>query len=59
MFKPTLCELLLRIPDENCDAGEVSEFVGELTHEASKRDISLYTSNSSVEAAHHLIEIAA
>lgn len=59
LFKPALCELLLRIPEENSGSAEVSEFVGELTHEASKRGISLYTSNSSVEAAHHLIEIAA
>ena len=59
LFKPELCELLLRIPEENSSSGEVNEFVGELTHEASKRDISLYTSHSSVEAAHHLIEIAA
>lgn len=59
LFKPALCELLLRIPEECSGSGEVSEFVGELTHEASKRNISLYTSNSSVEAAHHLIETAA
>ena len=59
LFKPALCELLLRIPEESSGSGEVGEFVGELIHEASKRDIGLYTSNSSIEAAHHLIEIAA
>lgn len=59
LFKPELCELLLGTPAENSDSGEVAEFVGELMYEASKRDITLYTSNSSVKAAYHLIEIAA
>ena len=59
LFKPALCELLLKIPIGNIDSAEVDDFVGELKYEASKRDLGLYTSNSSVEAAHHLIEHAA
>ena len=59
LFKPALCELLLRTPADHGDPGELGEFVGELTYEASKRDIGLYTSSSSAEAAQHLIENAA
>ena len=59
LFKPALCELLLRTPADHGDPGELGEFVGELTYEASKRDIGLYTSSSSAEAAQHLIESAA
>ena len=59
LFKPALCELLLRVPADHDGPGELGEFVGELTYEASKRDIGLYTSSSSAEAAQHLIENAA
>ena len=59
LLKPALCELLLKTPAKHDGSDEAGEFVGELTYEASKREIGLYTSSSSEEAAQHLIENAA
>ncbi len=59
LFKPTMCELLLETPASNIGSDEVDEFVDELKYEASKRELGLYTSNSSTEAARHLIKQAA
>ena len=59
LFKPALCELLLRVPAGHDGSGELGELVAELAHEASKRGIGLYTFSSSAEAAQHLIENAA
>lgn len=60
LFKPDFCELLLETPEKNSErANEVSDFVGELLYEASKREIGLFASDSSLDAAEHLIKNAA
>lgn len=59
LFRPAMCELLLETPESKTGSDEVDDFVGELKYEASKRELGLYASNSSAEAARHLIEQAA
>lgn len=60
LFSPPECELLLRIPKLEEDvSGDLMGFVEELRYEASKRQLGFYTTNSSIEAAEHLIKQAA
>lgn len=60
LFSPEYCELLLETPSQVVSSSNsVEEFVSELHYEASKREIGLYASDSSLKAAQHLIERAA
>lgn len=62
LFKPESCELLLRAPLNSGDHDEevlLKEFVEELTYEASRRELDIYTTKSPVDAAKHIIEKAA
>jgi hypothetical protein len=61
LFRPDVCELLFKIPITENDQDNVNflEFTDELRYEAARREIKLFTSNSALEAAKHLIQIAA
>ena len=61
LFPLRVCELVLRAPSqENCnDGGVFIEFVEELRYEASRRDLSVFATESAAEAAAHVIERAA
>lgn len=62
LFKPQTCELLLNIPSIDRSSAEFStfqEFVEELRYEASKRELGVFASGSSVDAAQHVIKSAA
>jgi len=61
LFRPDFCELLLKTPpcpDDTKEISSLNEFIEELQYEASRRDLSIYTTESPVEAAKHLIEKA-
>ena len=62
LFKPHLCELLLKTPpitEQDSDISLLKEFIEELQYEASRRELGIYTTESPTEAAEHLIEKAA
>jgi hypothetical protein len=62
LFKPELCELLVRIPSQSENVLENSllkEFVEELRYEAARRSLGVYASESHIEAALHVISQAA
>ena len=60
LFQQDKFELVLYRPNtEGEDADSLGEFVEELSYEASRRKLEIYTSNSSVEAARHVLECAA
>ncbi len=59
LFSPDVCELVLRAPTRE-DGNEVfADFVEELRYEASRRDLSVFATDSASEAAAHVIERAA
>ena len=60
LFQQDKFELVLYRPNnEDEDADSLGEFVEELSYEASRRELEIYTSNSSEEAARHVLECAA
>ena len=61
LFPLEVCELVLRAPvQENSKDGSVfTDFVEELRYEASRRDLSVFATDSATEAAAHVIERAA
>ena len=61
LFRPEVCEVLLENPatEDLRETMAVNEFLDELRREASRRNISLYATESPEDAARHLIEIAA
>lgn len=62
LFKPQTCELLLNVPSlsrEESNFATFQDFVEELRYEASKRELSVFASGSSVDAAKHVIKLAA
>jgi len=61
LFPLEVCELVLRAPaQKNGDAGGVfADFVEELKYEASRRDLSVFATESASEAAAHVIGRAA
>ena len=60
LFPQDKFELVLYRPNtEGEDADSLGEFVEELSYEASRRELEIYTSNSSEEAARHVLECAA
>ena len=61
LFPPKVCELVLRAPSQdNSNEGRVFvDFVEELRYEASRRDLSVFATESESEAAAHIIESAA
>ncbi len=61
LFTPDLCELIVQIPEGKSKVDEVtiSEFVDELSYEAARKEIHLFTTTSFVEAANRVIKQAA
>ena len=60
LFQQDKFELVLYRPNtEGEDADSLAEFVKELRYEASRRELEIHTSNSSEEAARHVLECAA
>ena len=60
LFQQDKFELVLYRPNtEGEDADSLGEFVEELSYEASRRELEIYTSNSPEEAARHVLECAA
>lgn len=62
LFKPDFCELLINIPEKSNNESQNSqfrEFIEELRYEAARRDLGVYTSESALDAAKHLIGKAA
>ncbi|MEE8059100.1 MAG: hypothetical protein V3T17_14875 [Pseudomonadales bacterium] len=58
LFRPDVCELLLRIPSSDTaeEKSAINEYIEELLYEASRRGLGIYTSTSPVDAAVHLIK---
>ena len=61
LFKPELCELLLGIPrsEDGVIHDKIKEFVEEIEYEAKKKELGVFATSSSSDAARHLIEKAA
>lgn len=61
LFPLDVCELVLRAPNQGNDneGGVFADFVEELRYEASRRDLSVFATDSATEAAAHVIERAA
>ncbi|MDO9519302.1 MAG: hypothetical protein Q7L19_03690 [Pseudohongiella sp.] len=61
LFPLDVCELVLRAPgqENGKEGGVFTEFVEELRYEASRRELSVFATDSATEAAAHLIERAA
>jgi len=61
LFPLDVCELVLRAPVQGNDneSGIFADFVEELQYEASRRDLSVFATDSAMEAASHVIERAA
>ena len=58
LFKPELCELLLGIPkpENGLVHGKIKKFVEEIEYEASKKNLGVFATSSSTDAARHVIE---
>lgn len=58
LFKPELCELLLGIPKSKDGVvhNKVKEFIEEIEYEAKKKDLGVFATSSSSDAARHVIE---
>ena len=61
LFKPEVCELLLGIPESEDGVvhHKVREFVEEIEYEAKKKELGVFATSSSNDAARRLIEKAA
>ena len=61
LFPLNICELVLRAPGQKDgdEGGVFADFVEELRYEASRRDLSVFSTESEIEAAAHVIERAA
>lgn len=61
LFPLKVCELVLRAPNQenSSEGGVFADFVEELRYEASRRELSVFATESAIEAAAHVIERAA
>ena len=60
LFPPEICELVLRVPVQSDDCSEaLTDLVNELRYEASRRELSVFATDSAVEAADRVIYQAA
>jgi hypothetical protein len=60
LFPLDVCELVLRAPGQDgTEGGVFTDFVEELKYEASRRELSVFATDSATEAAAHVIARAA